>query len=344
MRVARSAPDFIELMGREGTRAPLLLGVFVTTGVALSLIAAPGSAQNVAARLLVATFGGVLVYFGRPRTRRIEIRRGTQEIDVDGTPFHLARGEARLRLASVQREGAPGPTEYGVVLTRNSGTSLSLLTGSEPDRVLRDLVLLQRVIPLRAGAGWGLPEDSPWTLSPGSESDSNQAGAAPSSRPRPNRTPVPTKRGRTKKSIVGTMLVGSAAVSAIVIYDVSQRLVLGETPSALSLILPIIMVSAVVAVALGIGTARTSIELGSDLRFTRFVYGIAIERRSLPRQAIRDAFLVSPEGAAARHLLVHTAEGPQAFACEGDAGEKILDELYGGGPEISSDPPVQSRT
>jgi hypothetical protein len=140
------------------------------------------------------------------------------------------------------------------------------------------------------------------------------------------------------------MLIGSAAVSAIVIYDVSQRLVLGETPSALSLILPIIMVSAVVAVALGIGTARTSIELGSDLRFTRFVYGIAIERRSLPRQAIRDAFLVSPEGAAARHLLVHTAEGPQAFACEGDAGEKILDELYGGGPEISSDPPVQSRT
>jgi hypothetical protein len=331
MRVARSAPDFVEIRGRDPVRAPLLLGLALMITVTLSFASVPPiSTQNVAGRLLVATFGAALVYFGRARRRRIDVRRDV--VEVDGVSVQVPGGEARLQLTSLQREGAPGPTDYGVILSKDSGAAVPLLYDGSPDRVLRDLALLERVLPLPTETGWGLPDDSPWMRS----------SSQPSSRRRPK--PTPPVRGRTKRSMVGTMLVGSAGVTAIIVYDVSQRLALGETPSALSLVLAVIAVTAVVTIALGIGSARTSIELGPDLRFTRFVFGVAIERRSVAKASIRDAFLVSPEGAAPRHLLLETTDGPVAFPCARDVGERFLDDFYGGGPEISSAPPVQSRT
>jgi hypothetical protein len=336
MRVARSAPDSIEIRGRNATRAPVLLGVAVVLAVALALLTEPetASSAHVMAWSLVGLVGLLAVVFSWPRRRLIELKRGDEVVRIDGDPEPLAAGEARLRLSAVRTEGAAGPSDYGVVLERSSRAGLVLISGARPDQVLRDLELVRRIAPLAVSAGWGLPAHSPWIAAGG--------GSIESRARRTDSAPTPAS-GRTKKSIAGTILVGSGGVGAIVIVDVWHRIALGDTPSFLSLALPILFITMLVAIGLGIWTSRSSFDLGTDFVFARHVYGYPIERHRIARTSIRTGYLVSPDGAAPKHLLLDTDAGPQSFPCDPEDGARVLAALYGGGSEISSAPPEQSR-
>jgi hypothetical protein len=209
-----------------------------------------------------------------------------------------------------------------------------LLSDARPDLVLRDLATVRAIAPFALSPGWGLPADAPW-IAPAGTTASDDASL-------PSDAVLPAS-GRTKKSIAGTILVGSAGISVIIVKDVLDRIALGDTPSALSLILPVLFVTVLVAIGLGIWTSRSSFSLGTDLVFTRHVCGVAIERRSLARSSIRTGYLVSPDGASPRHLLLDTDAGPVSFPCDPTDGARVLAALHGGGPEISSAPPKQSR-
>jgi hypothetical protein len=342
MRVARSAPDEIEIRGRDAMRASLLLGVALTLSVALVLVSLAGALApaQITAWSFVGLVGAVIAFFAWPRRHRISLRRGEHLVVVDGSSEPL--GDARLRLVAVRREGAPGPRTYGVVLERSAKAPLIVLSDPKPDRVLRDLTLLRKVVSLPTFPGWGLPRDAPWTTQ-AEPAAAVPASAAPVSRPGGNRFASRAPRGRTKKSMAGTLFVGSAGMAAIIVVNLTHRIALGDAPSAMSLVLPILSVSTAVLVALGIWTSRTSLELGPGVRFARFVYGIAIERRSVEKGTIHSGYLVSPEGSTPRHLLLDTRSGPMAFPCAPEAGPELLGALYGGGPEISKAPPVQLR-
>lgn len=339
MRVAHSAPDSIDIRGREAMRAPLLLGVALILCVALALLVVPDarSRAHIGAWAIVGLAGFVATFFGWPRGRHIELRRRDGIVRVAGTHEPMDVADGHLRLSAVRSEGATGFL-YGVVLERDSGASVVLLSDERPERVLRDLEVIRRVVPFGVSAGWGLPSESPWTKPP---SGSQSRGVYPSP---PPSVPVPAPASRrTKRSIAGTLLVGSTGVAVIIIANVVHRLELGETPSTLSLALPIIAISVLVIIGGGIWTSRSSLELGSALSFARFVYGMAIDRRLIARSAIRTGYLVSPDGTKAKHLLLDTDSGPVSFPCDPVAGTRVLAALYGGGPEISSAPPVQSR-
>src|SRR5437773_2415202 len=120
MRVARSAPDEIEIRGRDAMRASLLLGVALTLSVALVLVSLAGALApaQITAWSFVGLVGAVIACFAWPRRRRISRRRGEHLVVVDGGSEPL--GDARLRLVAVRREGAPGPRTYGVVLERSA--------------------------------------------------------------------------------------------------------------------------------------------------------------------------------------------------------------------------------
>lgn len=321
MRVARSAPDSIDIRGRNATRAPLLLGTAVVLAIALALFTEPktASSAHVIPWLAVGAAGLLAVMVGWPRRRRIALKRGEDVIVVDGTRERLAPSEARLVLSAVKPEGVAGPSEYGVVLERGADTGLVLISGARPDRVLRDLALVRRVSPLAVSPGWGLPADSSWIETGGGSLEDRGTRRTASALAPPT--------GRTKKSIAGTILVGSVGISAIIVVDVWHRISLGDTPSILSLALPILFVTILVAIALGIWTSRTSFDLGTDLVFSRHVYGITIERQSLARASIRSGYLVSPNGATPKHVLLDTESGPVSFPCTPEDGARVVAAL-----------------
>ena len=332
MRVAHSAPDQIDIRGRDAMRAPLLLGLAVVLAVGLAFFgtAEAASSSHVTAWSVVGLGGLLAIFLGWPRARRITLKRGNGVVHVDGAAEPIE--ETELRLSAVRAEGTAAVNYYAVVL-RSARAGTVLLSDARPDQVLRDLALVRRVVPLRLAPGWGLPPDSPW-IEPGD--------ATTSAARRPSDAALAPSR-RTKRSIAGTILVGSAGVSAIVVIDVWHRIALGDSPSGLSLALPVLFITMLVVIALGIWTSRTSFTLGTDLLFTRHVLGYAIEQRSVPRSSIRAGYLVSPDGGTPTHLLLDTEGGPTAFPCSPGDGGRVLAELYGGGPKISSAPPTQSR-
>jgi hypothetical protein len=321
MRVAQSAPDSVDIRGRNATRAPLLLGVAVVLAVALALFTEPEttSASNVTGWLLAGAAGTLAIFFGWPRERRIELKRGEEVVRIDGTPEPMAPAEARLRLSSVKADAGAGPNDYSVVLERSTRAPVVLISDARPDKVLRDLELVRRVAPLSVSAGWGLSADSPW-VEAGEGSDEHAANR------RTDAAPAPAS-GRTTRSIAGTILVGSAGISAIIVVDVWHRISVGDTPSFLSLALPVLFITMLVAIGLGIWTSRTSFDLDTDFVFTRHVYGLAIERRSVARTSIRAAYLVSPDGTTPKHLLLDTDSGPLSFPCNAEDGARVLAAL-----------------
>lgn len=341
MRVVDSAPEFVVIRGRRAVRSSLLLGVALFACVALALSADPATRgmRHFAGWTVVGLASVILVFFGWPRRRTIVLRREDSAVDIDGTKQPL--GDARFRLAGVRRNWSAGPREYGVLLERAPGGAVLFLSDPSPDRVLRDLAVVRGVLPLPVVSGWNLPLDSPWTRA------ADGSRAAPSekegSRGRERIRGGPTAKGRTKRSIVGTLLVGCAGVSAIIVIDVEHRIALGDAPAALSLVLPAVSVAVLLSIALAIATGRTTLELGSELRAARLLFGLAIERRSIPRSAVHDGWLVSPDGHTPTHILLDTDGGPEAFDCDPIRGQAVLDALYGGGPSTSSAPPTQSR-
>src|SRR5262245_61426823 len=140
MRVARSAPDLIDIRGRDAMRASLLLGVALIVCVVLVLVETAGatSPAHVGAWSLVGVAGLVMTLFGWPRLRRIGFKRGDAVIRLEGTIDPVPVADARLRLSAVRTEGVAGPSEYGVVLERSSGTGVVVLSDPEPERVLHD--------------------------------------------------------------------------------------------------------------------------------------------------------------------------------------------------------------
>jgi hypothetical protein len=299
----------------------MLLGGAVVLAVALALLTEPETASpaHLTPWLAVGAAGLLAVIVSWPRRRHVVLKRGEEVVVVDGASERLAPSEALLRLSAVKAEGVAGPSEYGVVLERGSGTGLVLISGTRPDQVLRDLELVRRVSPLAVSPGWGLPADSSWIEAGRGSLEDRGARRTDSA--------IAPATGRTKKSIAGTILVGSVAISTIIVVDVWHRIALGDTPSIPSLALPMLFVTILVAIGLGIWTSRTSFDLGTDLVFTRHVYGITIERQSVDRTSIRTGYLVSPDGASPRHLLLDTDSGPRAFPCNPTDGARILAQL-----------------
>jgi hypothetical protein len=336
MRVAHSAPDQIDIRGRDAMRAPMVLGVALLSAAGLALLATRDSSSfsQALAWMTVGAGGLLAVALSWPRARHIALKGGGDAVlRIDGRQEAIPVAETRLRLSAVRAEGAAGESNYGVVVERDAGPRLILLSDRRPDRVLRDLALVRRIVPLPLSPGWGLPADSRWIDPASTEvapTSSMPAGVAAAS-------------GRTKKSIAGTILVGSAGVTAIIVVDIRNRIVLGDSPSALSLALPVLFVTMLVVIGLGIWTSRNSFGLGAEFVFTRHVLGFAIERRTVARSTIRAAYLVSPDGGTPRHLLLETEAGPESFPCTPADGARVLASLYGGGAEISSAPPTQSR-
>jgi hypothetical protein len=219
-----------------------------------------------------------------------------------------------LELVPVPKRGSSGNASYGVALATADVPRVLLLASDDPAETLADLARLRAVTPLRVVGGWGLGADSPWV-------DENGPPR------RDDRDTAPWDERNTRRTIVKTLLVATGAIAILMADEVRGRMVLGETPSTPSILLPFFALSLLGLLTAVIATRSVRLHLGMVLCAEERVLGLSLGKKEVSRAAIRGAFLVSPTGHHAKHLVVQTDDGPVAFPCTETEGRRITTAL-----------------
>ncbi|HVU00496.1 MAG TPA: hypothetical protein VHE30_02050 [Polyangiaceae bacterium] len=325
MRLVHSAPDVVEFRGRRPIRAPIWVGAALLLGpfsLAVFGPAAPSPTHGFAMAALGAV-GALLVAVGFPRGRWVRLRV------ADRLASSSDQGSAALpttpvaRLVSVRARGSPEETLYGVALDRADRDPLVILAAPTPDAVLSDLASVRRILPLHVVAGWGLPPDAPFVDEGSLEGRKRNA---------------PWDDRAARRPFVLTLVIALAAIAGMMALEVRGRLVLGDELRAFSVVLPLFVLSLLVLATLVVATYRFDLHASSALVSERRFLGFTLSRSTLPSDQISRAWLVSPSGRRARHLLVETATGLRAFPCDDTLGARVVSSLGLAPPE--NEPPL----
>jgi hypothetical protein len=279
--------------------------------------------------------GGLLVRSGLPRTRRIRLLPTERVVTPNDARSGVSWGEdAELRLVAVPPGPSSGRARYGVCLDGVGGAPLLLLSSNDPADVLGDLRALRTSVSLPVIGGWGLPPGNPWADRPAPASVKRSVLEDSDEDP------------DSRRRIATTLLVGAGGVAALLAAEASRRVMHDETATVLSLALPFLPVILLLVVGNALATAESRLSLNPDLLEERRVFGVALRRRVIPRGNIRSACLVSPHGAAPRHLLVETDDHPVALPYEGSGADiaELFRPTQGGADSISIVPPRHSRS
>jgi hypothetical protein len=316
MRLVRHDPRCLELEERSRLRAFGIVGLLLLIGPPLMSLMAPLPLTST--RLAVAGFfvvlGGLMVGMAAPRKRRVVVRPAERTVTPAGSTASISWGpEAALRLVALPPGHESGRARYGVRLDAAGATPVVLLSSTDPARVLTDLAVLRSATSLPVVGGWGLPQDNPWT-----------------DRPSPvSVDPVVIEDADdpdSRRRIATTLLVGAGAIAALLAGQVSRRVSNDESTTPLSLVLLFLPIVLLVILGNAFSTAELRLSLTPDLLEERRIFGVSLRRRTIPRGTIRTAYLVSPNGAAPRHLLVETDGSPVALHYE-EAYAPIVEQL-----------------
>ena len=222
--------------------------------------------------------------------------------------------ELTAQLLAVPTAGSSGNALYGVGLEQDAGPVVLLIASPDPSEALRDLAAIRAKLSLRVVGGWGLPAGVSWA-----------DRAAPQD---PRKRPVaPWDDRAARRPIAAALFLGAATISVAIGVEIKRRLDLGDPLAPLSIGLPLLGLSLLLLVTLTLVTGGVRMELGVDLCCERRVLGVTYSRRAVKRSTIRNAYLVSPSGHHAHHLLLDTDEGPIAFPCDDVLGTKIASEI-----------------
>lgn len=313
MRIVRQLPGVLEIRGSDAFRAPVVVGlVLVIAAAGFALIGGgPLTLTRVGGLAAVAGTGLWLMRLGIGRNRTLQIRESPPAVlGVDGRLDVLPGSFLQL---------APAPTgsghgvQYGLELVTPAGLRTLLLAADDPAEVLRGAASIARTLGgLDVATGWGLSSGAPWVTR------RDTGSPPPSGWPEPEPTD-PRKLGLT-------IAIGAVAAMIVIAVEIRGRLLLGETPSVLELVLPALLGVILAVLALVVGTRRESIEVARSLEFERRICGLPVRRESIPSADVRAAFLCGP-GGVTRHLLLETTDGPRAFSCEERRGREIVSLL-----------------
>ena len=317
MRLDHEHGDTLTFTGRFPVLPPIWVGLALVIGPAALALFAPGplTTTRVLTALVIGGLGFALIARSWPRrvALTVDVRARVIIAGDDQTPFTDA---ALYHLVAVAPRTPGGRPVYGVALHPKGGDEHRLLVATtDPGEALADLTRMQTHLRLPVRGGWGLPSGAPWI-----DSASGARAAATDA--------VAEERGGRRRATTA-LLVGATAIGLGVARIVHQRIASGQSPSALSVVLPALGVTAMFVLGAVLGTLDSRLSLDGELVSERRLFGFALARKTLQRAAIRAAYLVSPDGGAPRHLLVHTDDGPRAFPYDGEQAGDIRSLLSG---------------
>jgi hypothetical protein len=294
------------------------VGSAFLVGPALLALLAPGplTPYRIAAACVLGGMGAAVVAHWRPRRRTVVVDGRAHTVSVDGAralPWDPA--SATLRLVAAPPRTAGGAPRYGVSLTMGvvgaGHRDVFLIVADDPAKALADVTTARAALSLPVHGGWGLPAASPWI-------DVPMHGA------REDAPPAPLWDERIAKRRSATVLfLGAVAIGVGIARTVHARVELGQMPSALSLALPSMGVVTLLILGATVATLHWSLHVGDTLVSEKRWLGIRLVRRSVPRDAIRNAYVVSPDGGSVSHLVVDTTTGPLAFPCDDESRSKV---------------------
>jgi hypothetical protein len=306
MRLKQEEPGKLTFAGRLPVLPPIWVGIALLVGPASLALFAPGAVTTprLVTALLIGGLGLGLIFRSWPRVMTLAVDTQARLV-IDGASRTAFTEAATYHLVAVAPRTPGGRPVYGVALHPHEGDAHRLLVATtDPADALTDLTRMQAHLRLPVRGGWGLPTGAPWV--------DTGSGA----RPQGEDAVAEERAGRRRASTA--MMIGSVAISLGIARTVHQRVALGQYPEALSIVLPALGVTIMFVLAIAIATSHSKLHLAGDLVSERRLFGFSLARRTVPRAAIRAAYLVSPDGGAPRHLLVDTTDGPRAFLYNGD--------------------------
>ena len=307
----------LRFSGRSALRAPIVLSPVLLALSSLTWLApTPSDGTRVLGSLLCLACALASVVVSWPRKLQLCVRPGERTWTVRGQARALPEA-ARWRLCSEQRGDSP-QLHYLAVLQLDAGPAWPLLSDPDPAAVLRQLhdVLGHWKCPI--DNEWGLPEAAaPWSF---------QASTAFESA---DRAPATLVRGPPPPAGLRWTMVGA---TGLVLLDLITLVVSAsaqvERVHVLSLILPALTGASLLAITLAVLSLHERLSIGRQLRQERSVLG----RRRLRGPAVlakgvRGVYLLSPDGARPRHLLVDSEQGPLSLPVSEHEPERLRDQV-----------------
>lgn len=304
MRFVSGDSQRLIFQGRRAARGALIIGI-AFIGVALSPIVY-GDARTTLrwfTSVVAAAVATVFIRAGWPRARRVVLvcKEGQWRLDGDST----AGKPTALHLDS--RLDEDEFALYRVDLDLETGRH-TLLQSSEPETVLRDLASVARFLELPIVSGWGLPADAhPWAAAGDGDGPHPDASA-------PVKIDMVLPQVAYQREIGWTVIIGGVVVATIAIFQIAVRLSRGDQPTAMDLILPLLLVGTIEGIGLAVLTKALRLSMNGVLSVEWRVFGFVHKRRAIAKDAVRAVYVVGPHQLPPTHVLLDTAQGPFAIA------------------------------
>jgi hypothetical protein len=317
LQLAQATTSELRFAGRSGLRAPVVLSpVLFVLGSLTWLAPTPSDGTRVLGSLLCLACALATILVSWPRKLELCVRPG------EGTwrlhrQIHALPEAPRWRLCTEQRRDSP-QLRYLAVLQLDAGPAWPLLSDADPAAVLRQLHAVLAHWNCPVDNEWGLPrEAAPWSFEASTPLEHAGSGTATIVRGPP-----------PPAGLRWTMIVASVVVLLDLITLVLSASARVERVHALSLILPGLTGGSLVAVTLAVLSVHQRLSIGRELRQEASVLGLRrLCGTAVSARAVRAVYLLAPEGARPRHLLVDTEQGPLSLPVSEHQPERLRDEV-----------------
>lgn len=330
MRLAGADARELRFVGRSPVLAPVLLApVWLVLG-SLTWVAAPGPTEGVrwlGSLACLAVGVGLLV---GTRARRIEwrLRPAQRTLQLPDGSTQALSAAARWLLTAEHPAEAPRLC-YSAVLV-DGDRRWPVLRGDDPAQLLRELRLVLAYWPGEVSDEWALPSGTqPWSF----RDASAHVGASQNAERRVLRG---FGSGRGLRWVLG-IATGLVLVDlTLLVLSASAHL---PSVHPLSLALPAITASWLVAIAVSVATRHPRLTMGSELLLEHRVLGLRYAAAQVRSDSVRGVHLLAAHSGL-RHLLIDSAEGPLALLLRVSEAEGKKRELLQSLARLGSEPPA----
>jgi hypothetical protein len=316
LRLVAASAEELCFVGCRPARAPLLLAPVLLALSGLSWVApTPADGLRVLVSLIALAATLALIALTRPRRVEVRVRPGDRQlltpVGVEPLPER-----PRWRLIAEQPSTSPQPV-YAAVLVEGE-RRWRLLEGPDPAQLLRELRSVLSYWPGLVEQEWGLPGGAqPWAFQPlAAPALEREAAAA-----------ARVLRGARAED---GLRLAMAVITGLVLLDLAVLLVSASphVPSVhpLSLILPAVSASCLIAIALAVVTRQPRLVVGRDWVQESCVLGVRRVQQRIRGESVRGVHLVATGGGQG-HLLVDGSEGPLSLLVRARDAERLREQL-----------------
>jgi len=319
LHLAAASPSELRFVGGWPARAPLLLSPVWLGLASLSWLApTPSDPGRVLVSLLC--LGVALALIARCRPRRAELLVRLRERQLAWGRGQVAGLPAAPRWSLVVEQPPQASQPHYAALLQDGERCWPLLTSADPAQLLRELRSVLAHWPGEVVQQWGLPNDvQPWVF--------RATGSL--SEPDPEGERILVRGWRAAAGLRWVLGV----MTGLVLVDLTFLLLTasGQVPAVhpLSLVLPALMASYLVAIAAGVATRHQRLLIGEQLAVEQRVLGLRGARQQVPSSAVRGVYPLATRSGA-QHLLIDSADGPLALLVRAREAERTREQLARG--------------